>query len=277
MTTYALYFGLYPMAAMSALIVGSFLIFAVRWFLFDSADKLAGSEEVRERGFFVAYFYALIRPLCRFLAALGVTPNAVTLSSLVIAAAGSWALATGEFMIGAWLMLCASSTDAMDGLLARSLGIESTAGAFLDSFIDRLTEGIFLFAFAWLGGGNLLTFLAIGALISSYAVSYARARGESLGAQGKIGIMQRPVRLTIALLALFALAWGQYFGGQQLEWAMTAATGLIGLLFVGASITATRRARLVYAELVASAEVEALRPAPTENDRNDEMIERAAS
>lgn len=274
MNDYALYFGLYPLAALTVLLFGSLTVFATRWFLLGSTDELAGTDEIRQRGFFVAYFYSLIRPVCALLAAMKVTPNTVTLSSLVMAVAGSYALAVGQFMIAAWLIIFASATDAMDGFLARSLGIESPAGAFLDSFVDRITEGIFFMAFAWLGGGGPLTFLAVGALVASYAVSYARARGESLGAKGKVGLMQRPARLTIVSLAIFILAWGQYFGPEQAEMALTGATGLIGFLFLSATITAARRARHIYVELLpGDVDVE---PIPTVTD-DDELYERAAS
>lgn len=273
MNEFALYIGLYPTAAMTVLFGLSFSVFAIRWHLLGSADVLAESDEVRARGFFVSYFYSLIGPISRFLARLGVTPNTVTLSSLVMAVAGSYALAVGQFMIAAWLIVLSSATDAMDGFLARLLGIDSPAGAFLDSFVDRIIEGAFFMGFAYLGGGDVLTYLSIGALIASYAISYARARGASLGAEGKVGIMQRPARLTLVGLAIFILAWGQFFGGEQALLALQGATGLIGLLFLTASITAVRRARYIYDQLLPEdAGVEPIRPAPTD----DEVYERAA-
>jgi CDP-diacylglycerol--glycerol-3-phosphate 3-phosphatidyltransferase len=275
MNSLAFYTGLVPMVAISAVLVVSFFGYGAYWLTLSPEDRTSPEKGAgRDRGFFVAYFYALIGPVCRLLTFLRITPNAVTLASLLLAIGGAVALAYSEFMLAASLIVCASSADAVDGFLARAQGNGSQAGAFLDSFIDRLTEGVVFIGFVWLGDGGIMALFATTALVSSYAVSYARARGESLGATGKVGVMQRPVRLVFVATAVFTLAWGQLVGGGWSSIAMTVATGIMGILAVGASVTAFRRARFIYDELLPpDAEVSPIRPPTPDDDR----LEKAAS
>ena len=266
MNSLTLYMGLVPLAALTILIAGSFAAFTGHWLMLSPDQRREKASG--ERGFFVAYFYTLIGPACRALTFAGITPNAVTLGSLVLGTVGAFALASGHFMTAAWLIVCASSADAMDGYLARAQDNGSVAGAFLDSFVDRLTEGVFFVGFALLGDGGLLTFIAMAALIASYAVSYARARGEALGIDAKIGVMQRPVRLVIVAFAIFSLAWGQILQGPWPDLAMTFTTGALAILAVGASISAFRRAFFIYDELLPpEADVETIRPTPSADER----------
>jgi hypothetical protein len=91
---------------------------------------------------------------------------------------------------------------------------------------------------------------------------------------GKVGIMQRPVRLVFVATTLFALAWGQLAGGAWPEIAFTFSTWTIGILAVTAAITAARRAHFIYHELAApEANVEPIRSAHPD----DETLEQAAS
>lgn len=271
----ALYLGFIPMVIVATTLFVSFVLFTGHW-LFLSEEDRRNPElgEGRDRGFFVAYFYALIGPLCRVMGAVGITPNVVTLGSLLLAIGGAVAIANSQFMIAVWLVVLASSADAMDGFLARAQGTGSPAGAFLDSFVDRLTEGVIFIGFAVLGDGGLLTVFAVVAAVTSFAVSYARARGESLGATGKVGIMQRPVRLVMVDMAIFALAIGEFAGGMWALRTVDVATGIIGLLGVAAGVTAARRAHLIYHELLPEAAgVETLHPEPSDDD----LLEKVAS
>ena len=87
--------------------------------------------------------------------------------------------------------------DVMDGEIARSRGITSSCGAFLDSTLDRFSElAVFIGLAAFFGSGTdvLLVLVALG---GSLLVSYTRARGESLGITCKAGLMQRAERLLL--------------------------------------------------------------------------------
>src|SRR5690606_3203790 len=71
-------------------------------------------------------------------------------------------------------------------------------GAFLDSTLDRFAEvGAFVGLAVLYRESTLGVVLVAAALGGSLLVSYARARGESLGVVCKVGIMQRAERLLL--------------------------------------------------------------------------------
>lgn len=136
-----------------------------------------------------------------------ITPNAVTIIGFlgICVAAG---LALGRLWVLASLVFIASGlVDSLDGLLARYQGKVTSFGAFLDSTLDRLAEGVIIGAigitFAQDGDDWALAACFV-ALTASFLVSYARARAEGLGIPGSSGgLMGRPERLVIVGAGLF--------------------------------------------------------------------------
>jgi phosphatidylglycerophosphate synthase len=99
----------------------------------------AGREEARVRELFVALF----TPLARHLR--GVSPNALTLVSLLAGAAagGAFLLAhggRGYYWLAALLLAVSGAADSLDGIVARMYSLSSPAGSLLDHFGDRLVE-----------------------------------------------------------------------------------------------------------------------------------------
>lgn len=175
-----------------------------------------------------AGIYTVINPFVRLLIRLGFTPNAVTLTGLllnigvaVIFIIGGEEGNRGDLRYVGWggaLILFAGLFDMLDGQVARLGNMKSEYGAFFDSVLDRYSElftflGIcyYLVAHHYLLG-SLFAFIA---LIGSMMVSYTRARAEGLGVECKGGLMQRPER--VVLMGLSALACGvssQWLGGD---------------------------------------------------------------
>jgi CDP-diacylglycerol--glycerol-3-phosphate 3-phosphatidyltransferase len=84
-------------------------------------------------------------------------------------------------------------------------------GAFLDSTLDRIEEGVVLAAVAWWfaeQGDELAVAATVLTVVGSYMVSYTRARAEALGVECKVGIASRAVRVVI-LSAGLVLAAGE--------------------------------------------------------------------
>ncbi len=191
----------------------------------------------------IGFWYWLVTPIIDRLADAGVRPNHITLASLYIAALAAVALGAGYFMLGTWLLVGAASCDLLDGLLARRADAGSTAGAFLDSFADRAAEGMVFGGIAFYGAGGALTWVAVWAMLASVLVSYARARGEALGADCKVGLMQRPERLVWLILTLFAAPIAAVFtepkAAHPVYWVAVGGVGLLALL---STVTAVRRA-----------------------------------
>ena len=133
------------------------------------------------------------------------TPNAISLTGFVlnVVAAGLitqrlWLLAGIAFIVG-------SIMDMLDGRYSRMSGKGTPFGAFLDSTLDRIEEGLVLTAVAFYFaevGGALAVAASVVAVLSSLMVSYTRARAEALGVECKVGLATRPVRVVIISVGL---------------------------------------------------------------------------
>jgi phosphatidylinositol phosphate synthase len=201
--------------------------------------------EVDDRGGFVlggfvrSWFYWFIGPLERVFLALGLHPTVFNLLGVAFGIAGGYGFATGHVVLGGWAVLLGGAADVFDGRIARARGLASDRGAFLDSTLDRFAEvGAFVgLAVLFRDSAAELAVVAT-ALGGSLLVSYARARGESVGVVCKKGVMQRAERL---------LAVG--FGGildpalsAQMGWEEgTVLLALLGLVAVGTVGTAIYR------------------------------------
>jgi CDP-diacylglycerol--glycerol-3-phosphate 3-phosphatidyltransferase len=139
-----------------------------------------------------------------------VTPDALTISGVGLCIAGSVAVffeyvGWGFYWLGAVLFVIGSVLDVLDGALARSRGIGSPFGAFLDSTVDRVGEGFMIGAI-----GLVLmrhdqmwgVALAFAAVAGSFLVSYARARAEALGLRGDVGLGSRAERVVVITTGL---------------------------------------------------------------------------
>ena len=121
--------------------------------------------------------YWVIDPFISFIAALRITPNMVTLGSLIPAAGAGVAIGFGYFGLGALLAITAAFGDIIDGLLARKTGLMSDAGEVVDAAVDRYGE-MFLFGglVYYYRGHDQVLFIVLLALVGSFMVSYATAR-----------------------------------------------------------------------------------------------------
>ncbi len=149
-------------------------------------------------------------PGARFLHALKLTPNAITLLSFGITVVSAVLVALGYLWVGGIVFLVGSGLDLMDGALARLTGTASPFGALLDSVFDRLGEaalflGLAVYALrADYNERYLLLFITalLLALVFSQGVSYLRARGEGLGVFSRAGLMTRPERVVLLGIGL---------------------------------------------------------------------------
>ncbi|HIC93187.1 MAG TPA: CDP-alcohol phosphatidyltransferase family protein [Anaerolineae bacterium] len=147
----------------------------------------------------------ILEPLARLIARTGISPNAVTVTGLVLNAGVAWVLARGHMRVGGLLVALAGLLDALDGTLARLTGQKSRFGAFLDSFVDRLCEATLylgLLIFYTRHGARREIVLIYATIVGSLLISYARARAEGLGLECKVGLLTRMERAAILALAL---------------------------------------------------------------------------
>ncbi|MGA8261139.1 MAG: CDP-alcohol phosphatidyltransferase family protein [Arenicellales bacterium] len=147
----------------------------------------------------------LSEPLTGLLARLGVTPDLLTVVGLLVSAAAAACLAGGALRAAGVVFLLGSALDLLDGALARHQGMAGRTGAFLDSSLDRISEGLLLTAAVYHFAHHGMELAAAGsayALLSSFMVSYTRARAEGLGVACKGGLATRTERVVLIAAGL---------------------------------------------------------------------------
>ncbi len=146
------------------------------------------------------------------------TPNAISLTGFALNVAAA-ALVVGRlFFLAGIAFIVGSIMDTLDGRYSRMSGKGTPFGAFLDSTLDRLEEGIVLIAVgAYFASRHDEAAVAavVAAVLFSLMVSYTRARAEALGVECKVGLATRPVRVVILAIGL-VFAKGASLGNFEL-------------------------------------------------------------
>ncbi len=139
-----------------------------------------------------------LEPIGKVLAAVGMSPAAMTTFGLAIVIAGSVVISTDRLKSGAVVVLVGAMLDGLDGSVARASNRVSARGAFLDSAFDRMGEVAAFAGLAVAFAENervlLLTVLAVG---GAMLVPYIRARAQTQGFDGGGGLMGRAERIIL--------------------------------------------------------------------------------
>ena len=155
-------------------------------------------------------FMIIMEPIANLLASLHVHPHVVTIAGLLLSIFSGLQFYMGNFVWGGIMLVLAAVCDVMDGKLARITNKVSKTGALFDSSVDRFSE-VFVFmglAAYYNDSAGIIDALLVFTLGGSLLTSYVRARAEGLGIQCKVGIMQRPERLTyLSAGAILSFLW----------------------------------------------------------------------
>ena len=146
------------------------------------------------------------------------TPNAISLTGLALNVVAAVLVWQRYFFLAGVAFIVGSICDTLDGRYSRMSGKGTPFGAFLDSTLDRLEEGIVLIAVGGLlrrPGDDLAVAATVAAVLLSLMVSYTRARAEALGVECKVGIATRAVRVVILSIGL-VFARGASLGDFEL-------------------------------------------------------------
>ncbi|HET7588647.1 MAG TPA: CDP-alcohol phosphatidyltransferase family protein [Solirubrobacterales bacterium] len=133
------------------------------------------------------------------------TPNAISMVGLLGNLVAAALVTQRLFFLGGVAFVLGSICDTLDGRYSRMSGKGSLFGAFLDSTLDRIEEGIVLAAVAGYfaaAGRDFAAAMCVVAVLGSLMVSYTRARAEALGVECKVGLATRPVRVVILSIGL---------------------------------------------------------------------------
>ena len=243
---------LWPALALSAYFILALGVFTISL----RAGRVPLDTDVARRSsspllgrFLRRYLVWVLSPWERGLARLGVSPNDITLASLLTASGAAVALAGGRFALGGWLYFLTGILDILDGRVARATGRVSQAGAYFDSVVDRYAELVVFGGLAYFYRSSVALFVVLAASLGSVMVSYARARGEALGVDVNVGTMQRPERVFYLGLAMVLAPIIEMTVGHGIFPAMTLVAVVLAWLAVSTNLTALARIRHTMSRL----------------------------
>jgi CDP-diacylglycerol--glycerol-3-phosphate 3-phosphatidyltransferase len=133
------------------------------------------------------------------------TPNAISLTGFALNVVAAVLVWQRWFVLAGIAFVVGSICDTLDGRYSRMSGKGTPFGAFLDSTLDRIEEGVVLTAVGAYFAHRHMEFAAAAtvlAVLASLMVSYTRARAEALGVDCKVGLGQRAVRVVILSIGL---------------------------------------------------------------------------
>jgi len=173
----------------------------------------------------------ILRKVVRGFIPLHITPNFLTVLSLVFAGVSAisfyFSRACSSYLLLAGIFVILSSVlDALDGPLAREMGIAGKKGDFLDHAFDRYADVLFI-------GGIILAryakyeIIGFSAIVGILLTSYFGVQAQALGLRREYrGMLGRAYRLIVLILATFLnLVYSEEIGINNfrlsfLGWAM---------------------------------------------------------
>jgi CDP-diacylglycerol---glycerol-3-phosphate 3-phosphatidyltransferase len=139
------------------------------------------------------------------------TPNAISLTGFALNVIAALLVWQTQFFWGGVAFIVGSVMDTLDGAYSRMSGKGTPFGAFLDSTLDRIEEGIVLTGVAVYFAhrqNEAAVAAVVVAVLASLVVSYTRARAEALGVDCKVGLATRAIRVIILSAGLVFAALG---------------------------------------------------------------------
>lgn len=179
----------------------------------------------------------------------GLSPNAISLLSIVCALGGAAALL---WLPAPWNVLaCVAGIqlrllcNLLDGMVAVEGGRGSAVGALYNEIPDRVADSLFLVALGHVAGADWLGWLAA---LAAAVTAYIRVLGGSLGLEQDFrGPQAKPHRMAVMTGAcvLAALEW-VWRGEQQVL------LPALGVIAVGTLLTCVTRTRAIAQQLRAA-------------------------
>ena len=133
------------------------------------------------------------------------TPNAISVVGFALNLLAALLVTQRYFVLAGLSFIVGSVMDTLDGRYSRMSGKGTLFGAFLDSTLDRVEEGVVLAAVAGYfaaRGDDFAAAMCVVAVLGSLMVSYTRARAEALGVECQVGLATRPVRVVVLSVGL---------------------------------------------------------------------------
>jgi phosphatidylglycerophosphate synthase len=167
------------------------------------------------------------------LARSAVTPNQISMISIVFACAAAYALVRASplaLVLAAACVQLRLLCNLLDGMVAIEGGKQSAVGALYNEFPDRIADSVLLVA---LGYAALIPWLGWFAALLAAFTAYVRATGGALGlTQDFRGPMAKPQRMAVLTIACLA-------GAAELYWNGTRYALVIALILIAAGSAMT--------------------------------------
>ena len=168
---------------------------------------------------FRPHMQGITRPVVTLTRKLGITPNELSAASFFVSVLAGIAFYAGDIVVGVTMVALNAIFDALDGALARDMGVAGPRGDFLDHVIDRYAD-IFIITGIFAGGAApwpIGVFALTGVLMSSYLGTQAQAGGVGRYYGGILGRADRLVLIIIASILTIAIP-GEIYGLNYLGW-----------------------------------------------------------
>jgi len=241
-----------PLWILGAAVFGVFGAYATRVLIVGRATD---PRVVRERAtpllgrFPMEAMHWALRGAGGVIAQLGVSPDAITWTSLVLSIATVPLAATGHFDWAALALALGAACDALDGIVARRRNISSDSGEVFDAVVDRYADAMPLLGLAVYYRSSVIVLLVVlSAMLGSALVSYVRAKAESMQLSLPGGLMRRHERLVYIGVGL---ALGPYLRLPHVTFERPFTVALVALVAVVSNFAAarlTRDTRLLLAQ-----------------------------
>lgn len=153
-------------------------------------------------------FKGLENKIGEFFSTLGLSPNILSLASIVFVLFSFYFLINIKLLPASIFFIIAGFIDIIDGAVARYSQKTTKIGAYLDTIVDRYIEGIILLGFLFLPlpyfflPSYVWIFLALfGSFLTTYAKAAAKEK-EILKEEMKEGFFNRPERIILIFLSI---------------------------------------------------------------------------
>ena len=219
--------------------------------VFDGPFMNSSDYKVAERRPIASRDLAASQRAAEWLAARGVTPNAISVAGMISGILGGLALAaTGRlphlgrvcWLLGAFLAQLRLLANMFDGMVAVRCGKASPVGELYNEVPDRVSDAAILIGLGYAAGSDVI--LGYVATIVAILVAYIRAMGKVAGAHQEFcGPMAKPQRMaavTLAAVLMTILPAGSVRHLPSLA---------LLVIIVGGAITAVRRLARIAAAL----------------------------
>jgi len=194
-------------------------------------------------------FHWALRGIGRNVSRTGISPDALTLISLLISGASLPFAALGWLPVAGASLLFGAAFDALDGIVARERGLASDAGEVLDAVVDRYADAAPLVGLAVYYRASVpALLLVLLALLGSVQVSYVRAKSEAMALALPGGLMRRHERIAYLTAGLLLGPLWQ-LSSVPLQMPLTLlAVAVVALVSNLAAVQLTRAARSALVE-----------------------------